>query len=313
MGEKYLILPVSSEDDKDLEVEGVLALSKNEGIEIIDLRTIDEYEKSAPDWELSSPEELRASGYEDAPEGTALRRVFFPDTEEGRAELRRVSAELEALGAKIGEIESVDSEGWGTEWQKYYHPVEIGNDLLIVPSFEEVPETDRVVVRIEPGMAFGTGTHETTELCLLAIESMDVRGMRAIDIGCGSGILSFYLLKKGAASCEAYDIDEDALDNCRANARLNGVSPVIGTSDLLEKASGKYDLILANLLAPVLLRMLPDVDGYLAEGGRLVLSGILSEKASQISDALESLGYSVIERRDLGEWAMLCAARKEAR
>ncbi len=188
------------------------------------------------------------------------------------------------------EFRIVQEADWAEAWKQHYHPVVIGSKFVIVPAWMENPDQARTEIRMDPGMAFGTGTHPTTQLCLEFIEELVNPGMNVIDIGCGSGILSVGALKLGAAHALAVDIDADAVRVTRENGVLNGVSASLefGLGSVDEVLSQQYSitsapLVLANILAPVLVRLLDDGLGDLVQpGGNLVLSGIIETQAEDV-------------------------------
>lgn len=211
----------------------------------------------------------------------------------------------------------VQEQDWSEAWKQHYRPVAIGARLVIVPSWLESPQPERIAVRIDPGMAFGTGTHPTTQLCLELIEAFysSPAGGRVIDVGCGSGILSIAALKLGARQGLGVDIDEEAVRVGRENAELNGVAPrlQIEAGSLDELLAGCFafqqaELVLANILAPVIIRLLGEGLARLAApGGVLVLSGILEEQAPAVAAALEQAGCVIQEKRQQGDWVALLA------
>lgn len=214
-----------------------------------------------------------------------------------------------SLGADVTvETVGVSEEDWEETWKQYYHPVKIGR-VVIVPAWEKYePQEDEITVTMDPGMAFGTGTHETTRLVIGLIEKYMKEGGRVLDLGCGSGILSICASKLGADSCFAYDIDPVAVKVARENISENRVENVhADVSDLLSDVDRekKYDLIVANIVADIILRMSGDVGGYLADGGVLIVSGIIDERAADVTDAFEKLCYRTVEQAHENGW---CAA-----
>jgi len=210
----------------------------------------------------------------------------------------------------------VHQTDWSEAWKVHYHPINIGQKLVIVPAWLESPAPERIPVRIDPGMAFGTGTHPTTQLCLEMTE--EYYSQQVIDIGCGSGILAIAALKLGAKHALGVDIDVEAIDAARQNAELNGVARdlELGVGSLAEVRAGGYSLrraglVLANILAPVLVRLLDEGLGeLLLPGGRLVLSGILEEQSATVEEALQRNGLRLARKSQVGDWVALAAAIK---
>ncbi len=210
------------------------------------------------------------------------------------------------------EFIGVQQEDWETGWKAYYHAMDIGSRLAIVPSWEEY-ETDRTVISLDPGMAFGTGTHETTALCLETLDRLVSGGERVLDIGTGSGILAIASLKLGAAKAEGVDIDPMCVRTAGENAALNGVTQdfqvLIG--DLSDKASGRYDIICANIVANAIIHLVPDVPALLAENGTFLASGIIDTRKDEVIEAVKKAGLAVREVKEKNGWvALVCGHAK---
>lgn len=218
----------------------------------------------------------------------------------------------------------IDQTNWAEAWKQHYKPIAIGKKLIIIPAWLDNPEPSRVAIRIDPGMAFGTGTHPTTQLCLELIEeylpkkSQLQPGIDVIDLGCGSGILSIAALKLGARRALGVDIDADAIRASQENARTNLVSEnfELGIGSLEDLLSRKFPfqkapIVLANILAPVIIRLFEEGLGELiTPDGVLILSGILDEQANDVQAAFESQGLTLVEKRQIGDWVAL-AVQKE--
>ena len=205
-------------------------------------------------------------------------------------------------------LEGVRQEDWENGWKQYYHAMDIGARLAVVPSWEQY-DTDRAVITLDPGMAFGTGTHETTALCLTVLDETVHGGERVLDIGTGSGILAIAALKLGAAEAEGVDIDPMCVRTAGENAQLNGVDGKLKVlvGDLSDKATGKYDIITANIVANAILHLAPCVPALLAEGGTFIASGIIDAREEEVCAGLAAAGLKVAEVRRQGGWvAILC-------
>ena len=204
-------------------------------------------------------------------------------------------------------------QDWMAAWKQHYHPIPIGSKLLILPAWIEQHDTARIPVRIDPGMAFGTGTHPSTQLCLEMLETYVRPGQPIIDIGCGSGILSIAAVKLGSRHALAVDIDPAALRGTRENAAANGVEQQIevGQGSLQHILSGCFSiqqapLVLANILAPVLVEMLEQgLERTLSPGGTLILAGILDEQNHRVDASAQRAGLRLIEKRQISDWAAL--------
>lgn len=198
------------------------------------------------------------------------------------------------------EIVGVNEEDWANSWKQYYKPLEIGERIVIVPAWEKYePKNDDIVVTMDPGMAFGTGSHETTRLVIGLLEKYTKKGERVLDVGCGSGILAICASKLGAGECKAYDIDEVAVKVTRENIEINDCNNITcDQSDLLKQVDldgGKYDLVCANIVADIILRMLPDVTRYMNDDSVLLASGIICERANDVKEGFEKYGFDIIE------------------
>jgi ribosomal protein L11 methyltransferase len=216
----------------------------------------------------------------------------------------------------------VKQTDWSEAWKQHYHPIAIGKSLMIIPAWLESPDPGRIAVRIDPGMAFGTGTHPTTQLCLELVEEAIQRASgpleAVIDVGCGSGILSTAAIKLGVGRALGVDVDPEAITASRENAALNGVAAQleVGLGSLAEIRSGAFSmqrapLVLANILATVVIRLLDEGLGDLVTpGGSLVLSGILEEQSPEVEAALVKHGLLLVDKRQSGDWVALLARSK---
>ena len=210
-------------------------------------------------------------------------------------------------------FKTVGEVNWAETWKQHYKPVAIGERLIIVPAWLESPDETRIPIRIDPGMAFGTGTHPTTQLCLELLETYTPQGSDVLDIGCGSGILSIAALKLGAARAFGVDVEPDAIPAAQENAATNGVADQIkialGSVDEIKAgifAVQQASLVLANILAPILMRLLDAGMGDLiAFDGTLILSGILEEQIDEMAAKIEEHNLHIVEHRKIDDWVAL--------
>ena len=222
------------------------------------------------------------------------------------------------LGSLAVTVATMDEEDWANNWKQYYKPLPIGDRLLILPEWEKEEATDRTVLRLDPGMAFGTGGHHTTRMCLELLQEVLAEGDSLLDMGCGSGILSLAALKLGAKHADAVDIDPITETIARDNGLLNGIgedtfSIRIGnliTDEALQNAlPGPYDVITANIVADVILAVSPMALRVLKPGGMYIVSGIIDDREAEVEAALKALGFAVEEVRSSDCWFALLAKK----
>ena len=248
--------------------------------------------------------------------------IYVADNPQGMEELAQVRQILARLKAqdpdgKYGRLElemkDVDEEDWSNAWKKYYHPVQVGEHLVVCPSWEAYDRKPaEVVLTLNPGMAFGTGTHDTTRLCMELLEKYITPQDTVLDVGCGSGILAITAALLGANKIIGCDIDEVAVKVAGENAALNGVQDRIAfhQGDLTSQVEGSFQIICANIVADVIIRLSEDAGSYLAKDGIFITSGIIDTREQDVLNALEQNGFQVIERRTSGGWvALACKAK----
>ena len=226
--------------------------------------------------------------------------------------IRQRAAEL-SLHPEV-ELVGVNEEDWANSWKQYYKPVKIGDRMVICPAWEEyTPDENELVVRMNPGMAFGTGTHETTRLVIRLLEKYTKAGCRMLDVGTGTGILAICASRLGADICRAYDIDPTAVRVARENIADSGLTNITcDQSDLLKQVSlegGAYDLVCANIVADIIIRMTPDVGKYMADNAVLLASGIITERCEDVVACFEANGFKVIDLLTDNDWCGLAVAK----
>ena len=233
--------------------------------------------------------------------------LFVPEERNPIEYKEFLETRLPALSIE-GEIslEGMNEDDWAESWKQYYKPVPLGR-VTIVPAWERYEaKNGEVIIRMDPGMAFGTGTHETTRLVIRLMQDEELLGKRVLDVGTGSGILSICASKLGAKSCNAYDIDPMAVKVARENCIADGCDNItVGVSDLLrgvDLSGGKYDFCVANIVADIIIRMLPDVRDYVKCGSPLILSGIIGERADEVRAAVIKTGFTVEKEIKENDW-----------
>jgi len=255
------------------------------------------------------------------------RLTFYLEADDaGFSKLAEVRVALQAFreshsgcGSLLMTLDNLEESDWAENWKQYYRPMEIGERLLVVPAWEKPSSGasgDRLPLILEPGLTFGTGSHATTRLCLMALESVIHGGERVLDLGCGSGILAIASVILGASKAVAVDIDPACETVVRENAALNGIGSdrlqvLIGdvlTDDALTARLGNgYDVILANIVADVIIPLAPAARPLLAPGGRFLCSGIIDERSDEVADALHRAGWSIESSRSAEGWtAFIC-------
>ncbi|ANZ61895.1 ribosomal protein L11 methyltransferase [Secundilactobacillus paracollinoides] len=239
--------------------------------------------------------------------------AYFPETifvPEIVPEITQQVQSLTKFGLAVApatvETTAVDETNWATAWKKYYHPVQVTRFLTVVPSWEkyEPQSSDERLIVLDPGMAFGTGTHPTTRLSLEALEMVIRGGERLIDVGTGSGVLSIAAKQLGVGDVRAYDLDQVAVDSAQKNLDLNPVAKdvKVAANNLLTGITGQADIIVANILAEIIMPLIPQAWDLLPVHGYFVTSGIIAEKASDVIVAQEHQGFKIVQTLKMGDW-----------
>ena len=243
---------------------------------------------------------------EDSFSGVSRIKTYLADDEDGRAILA-------AIRNACGEVavSFVEDSDWENNWREYYKPIEIGQKLVVVPEWEEIPAGRRIPLRLDPGLIFGTGSHPTTRMCLAALERYAAPGKRVLDLGCGSGILAIGALNLGCNSAVGCDIDPKAPDVACANAALNGIGSEcfrVYAGDILSDASmrrtlgGGYDIVLANIVSDVIIPLSAIAGAFLAEGGVFITSGIIDGRQDEVAAAIRANGFAITAHHCEEEW-----------
>ena len=290
--------------------EAVATMIAEGGIYIEDYSDIEEQVEQIAHVDLIEQELL------DKPRDTVIIHMYLEPGASPVETLALIAARMEAAGIPYtSETEGVEQEDWQNGWRKYYHPMDVGQRLAIVPSWQDY-DTDRVKLILDPGLAFGTGGHETTNLCLEVLDERVKGGERVLDIGTGSGILAIAALKLGAAVAEGVDIDPVAVRTAGENAALNGIGQdtytvrigdVLGDAVLRADLGGGWQMVVANIVADVIIGLSPLVRPMLAPGGLFLCSGIIDDRAQEVADRLRENGWEILETRSAEGWfSYLC-------
>ncbi|MEF9934291.1 MAG: 50S ribosomal protein L11 methyltransferase [Clostridium sp.] len=244
----------------------------------------------------------------------AVVKGYFNEDEKIEEIISYIEAKIEELremGIDLGRghvtTSNVFEEDWATSWKKYYKPLKIGSKILIKPIWEEAEaNSDDLVVELDPGMAFGTGTHETTSMCVELLEKYMTKEDTVFDIGTGSGILSIVASKLGANKVVGVDLDKVAVGAARENVAYNKIDNVeILHGDLVDVIEGKGNIVVANIIAEVVVYLTSIIKPFIAENGYFITSGIIQDRKQDVLDALEKEGFKVIEIMEKGEWVAI--------
>lgn len=238
--------------------------------------------------------------------GVSRIKCYLCDDEDGRAVLCRIR------GAYGGvETSFVEDSDWENNWREYYKPIEVGEKLVVVPEWEDIPDDGRTALRLDPGLIFGTGSHATTRMCLAALEKYAGEGKTFLDLGCGSGILGIGALVLGSARCVGCDIDPKAPDVAASNAALNGIGSdrfkvyagnILSDASLRHMLGSGYDAVLANIVSDVIIPLSALVREFMKPGAVFITSGIIDGRQDEVRAALEGNGFEVVEHRNEEEW-----------
>ncbi|MDL2225830.1 50S ribosomal protein L11 methyltransferase [Eubacteriales bacterium OttesenSCG-928-M02] len=268
---------------------------------------------TASAWDYATVSEVKRGG------DTPCVRLYLENTPRAQQTVAEIEKRLSLLQKEYGvdvlgpltiTLDTLLDADWENNWKEYYKPIEIGAHIAIVPQWEEYENREnRTVVRMVPGAAFGTGQHESTALCLGLMDEMDFTNKRVLDMGCGTGILGIAAALMGAGEVLAVDLDPVAVSATNNNAKENGVAHIITAreGDLLSQVpvGESYDVILCNIVANVILALLPQAVPRLASGGSILTSGIILEREEEIRQMGQSLGLSCMRRLEAGEWVAL--------
>ena len=302
-------------------VEGVLYQCGLNGLMIHDEADFAEFlENPNREWDYVADELV-----EEKQEQTTGITFFLRDNLYGREQLSQIKSALQSvketekeldLGSLEVTMKNVAEEDWANNWKKYFKPFPVGDKIMIKPSWEELPaQTDKIILRIDPGHIFGTGTHETTQLCMELIEKYVKKDDMVLDIGCGSGILSIASLLLDAKEADAVDIDPNAIQIAYENSDRNDIDRsryhvkagnILEDKELQASYSGKkYDLVAANIVADVIIALTKQVPDYIKDGGIFLCSGIITERKEDVLEALKAANFAVLDIKEKTSWVAI--------
>ncbi|MDU7139803.1 MAG: 50S ribosomal protein L11 methyltransferase [Finegoldia magna] len=304
--EKWLSFDIKCPKGYDEIISSILYDLGIENLQIDDYQDVLDFKKNQPYWVVIDDEDF-------VEHDNVIIKAFYEDDkvnyDEIEAQIKEFSTNnnIDIQISKNKEIEDMD---WANEWKKYYEPFYIGN-ILIKPSWIDIDESDHTVVEINPGMAFGTGLHETTNLCIEQLQELNLIDKIVLDIGCGSGILSVVSSKLGAKEVFATDIDPLAIEATLENANLNKISNINAVKgSLLDKVDKKYDVVIANILLNVLDILIPDLPKALKKDGVFICSGLINSQKDNIVNTLEKNNLEIVEVSEKGEWISIISRFK---
>lgn len=249
-----------------------------------------------------------------------VEKAYLPVNGELEGRIQTLQQEIKALESRgvntapaVLTTAELQDEDWSDTWKQYFHTEKPGERVVIKPTWEEYePKDDEVVIELDPGAAFGTGTHATTSMCIRQLEKLVKPGMTVFDVGTGSGILSIICAKLGATNIQAVDYDDSVLKIVEENLEQNNVQDIISVaqSDLMQNVHGKAELVIANIIADIIIRLFDQLDEHLEQGGTLLTSGIIEDRIEDVLAAAEKHGYGVVERLENKGWACITFKRK---
>lgn len=287
------------------------------GVEIEDKQDFEEFvAENTPNWDYID------ESVSEKMSGETKVKAYVADNASGMETICLIKESMQELKkfdteGKFGrldvELSTTSEEEWADNWKQYYKPTKISRQLVIVPEWEQYEAPSGVTaVKINPGAAFGTGTHESTRLCLEFVEEFTTPKTRMLDIGTGSGILAVTALKLGAKSACGIDIDELAVKASMENAALNGVEDrfISRLGNLADNVDGTFNLITANIVADVIIQLIPDIPQHLALGGIFVASGIIDSREEEVRKALADNGLYVFDSKNQKSWVALACKKK---
>lgn len=249
-----------------------------------------------------------------------VEKAYLPVNGELEGRIQTLQQEIKALESRgvntapaVLTTAELQDEDWSDTWKQYFHTEKPGERVVIKPTWEEYePKDDEVVIELDPGAAFGTGTHATTSMCIRQLEKLVKPGMTVFDVGTGSGILSIISAKLGAKNIQAVDYDDSVLKIVEENLEQNNVQDIISVaqSDLMQNVHGKAELVIANIIADIIIRLFDQLDEHLEKGGTLLTSGIIEDRIEDVLASAEAHGYGVVERLENKGWACITFKRK---
>ncbi|MFU0825381.1 50S ribosomal protein L11 methyltransferase [Clostridium sp.] len=308
MDKQWLEVEIITTSEAVEAITGILYNTGVQGVSILDPKDVEEKIKSPGlDW---------IEEYPISPDDSAVIKAYYKDSEKFKDDLQYIKESvmnLDKFGIDKGEgkvtVKSVNEEDWANNWKKYYKPTKIGERIVVKPTWEEYSaDKDEIVLELDPGMAFGTGTHQTTRLCVRALEKYVSNDAIVFDIGTGSGILAIAAAKLKAKKVVGVDLDPVAVDSAKKNSKLNNLENIeILHGNLIDVVEGKANIVVANILADIIKVLTEDVKSVLVDGGYFISSGIILDRKDDVIAKLEECGFKIEEVTVDGEWCCIIA------
>lgn len=309
MDKNWIEVSIKTTSEAVEAVSGILYNTGVQGVSVEDPDDVEFKKKHPRDWDYFDNSLLKSKDY-------ALVKAYFEEDENFNDTLAYIKNSVDKLsefdidaGLGIVKAERVNEEDWANNWKKYYKPTRVGSKVVVVPIWEEYEKKDEdVVVRLDPGMAFGTGTHETTRMCIKQLEKYVGANTRIFDIGTGSGILSIVSAKLGAAHATGVDMDPVAVRSACENIKYNDVQNIdIIEGNLMDVIKGKADIVVANIIADIIIPLTDEVKNFLERGGIFISSGILRDRKDEVVSKLQNSGFEIESVNEDGEWVCVSA------
>jgi ribosomal protein L11 methyltransferase len=307
---KWIEIKVITKSEAVEPVSGIFYGLDVKGIAIEDPQDLLSRDRSPLSWDFADTDIFEYGG------SSAVVKGYFSEDENIEKIVKYIEGklnELKEVGIELGEAKVITApvyeEDWSTAWKKYYKPKRLGKRILIKPIWEECEIKDNdILIQLDPGMAFGTGTHETTMMCIEFLEKYVKENYRVFDIGTGSGILAISAAKLGAKEVIGVDLDEVAVEAAKENVGLNNVNNIeIKHGNLVDVLTGKADIIVANIIAEVIIGLSKDIRKFMAENGLFIASGIIKDRKEDVLAAMKAENLDIIEVREMGEWVCIVA------
>ncbi len=311
MDKNWVEVTVVTSSEATEAVAGFFYNTGVKGVSIEDSEDVEFKKKHPGDWDYFDETILNIK------EGAVV-KGYFKEDENFDEYLKYIKEGVENLpqfgfdkGEGIVTVNKVNEEQWENNWKKYYKPTKVGERIVVKPIWEEYSkQEDEIIVELDPGMAFGTGTHETTRMCIKALEKYVKPSSTVFDIGTGSGILAISAAKLGSEKVIGVDLDPVAVDSAKNNVSFNDLNNIeILYGDLMEVVNGKADIVVANIIADVIIFLTETVKQFIKDEGYFISSGIILERRQSVIDKLEQCGFEIVEVMEDGEWVCIVSKR----